>query len=308
VLGGLLRRQPALDPATIDEVYVGAANQAGDLRDTVITRQMELPDRWVLGDCGGMQQEFIDVFVRDGFVKVEQAVPAPTVEACTRLLWQQIDAEPDDRSTWKQPVYWVGGMAQEPFVEAANSPVLLDAFDALAGPGRWQPRDSIGVFPLRFPHAQEPDDAGWHVEGSYTPLGETQYFTNVHSRGRALLMLFLFTDVDEQNAPTRIRVGSHHDVPVVLSRYGDAGASGPVLSPEVAAASAHRPIAFATGRAGDVYLCHPFLVHAAQPHHGTRPRFMAQPPLYPTQEHMLAPFAGNDAPVGASIRRALNVA
>ena len=30
VLGGLLRRQPSLDPATIDEVYVGAANQAGE--------------------------------------------------------------------------------------------------------------------------------------------------------------------------------------------------------------------------------------------------------------------------------------
>jgi hypothetical protein len=30
-----------------------------------------------------------------------------------------------------------------------------------------------------------------------------------------------------------------------------------------------------------VYLCHPFLVHAAQPHQGERPRFLAQPPLLP---------------------------
>jgi hypothetical protein len=43
----------------------------------------------------------------------------------------------------------------------------------------------------------------------------------------------------------------------------------------------HRTVALATGLPGDVYLCHPFLVHAAQPHHGTRPRFMAQPPLHP---------------------------
>ncbi|WP_238588569.1 hypothetical protein [Rhodococcus pyridinivorans] len=35
----------------------------------------------------------------------------------------------------------------------------------------------------------------------------------------------------------------------------------------------------ATGRAGDVYLCHPFLVHAAQTLRGTRPRIIAQPPL-----------------------------
>lgn len=34
----------------------------------------------------------------------------------------------------------------------------------------------------------------------------------------------------------------------------------------------------AVGQAGTVYLCHPFLVHAAQPHHGENPRFLAQPP------------------------------
>jgi len=39
--------------------------------------------------------------------------------------------------------------------------------------------------------------------------------------------------------------------------------------------------ALALSAAGAVYLCHPFLVHAAQVHHGNTPRFMAQPPLYP---------------------------
>jgi len=53
------------------------------------------------------------------------------------------------------------------------------------------------------------------------------------------------------------------------------------LAGKAVPATGHRPLAHATGRAGDVYLCHPFLVHAAQEHHGTRPRFMAQPPLAP---------------------------
>jgi hypothetical protein len=95
------------------------------------------------------------------------------------------------------------------------------------------------------------------------------------------------------------------DVPRVLRRYGDRGASGVVLSPEVEAASAHRPVALATGRAGDVFICHPFLVHAAQPHHGTRPRFMAQPCFYPSAAHMERPYAGNDGPIGRTIRQAL---
>jgi hypothetical protein len=37
---------------------------------------------------------------------------------------------------------------------------------------------------------------------------------------------------------------------------------------------------FATGSEGDVFVCHPFLVHAASwPHRGQQPRFLAQPPI-----------------------------
>ena len=39
-----------------------------------------------------------------------------------------------------------------------------------------------------------------------------------------------------------------------------------------------RGAAAATGKAGDVYLCHPFVVHTATwPHRGIAPRMMAQP-------------------------------
>jgi hypothetical protein len=41
---------------------------------------------------------------------------------------------------------------------------------------------------------------------------------NVTSRGRALLMLFLFSDVGELDAPTRIRSGSHLDVAPLVGK------------------------------------------------------------------------------------------
>lgn len=45
-----------------------------------------------------------------------------------------------------------------------------------------------------------------------------------------------------------------------------------------AEATEHLPTVLATGKAGDVFLCHPFLVHAATwPHTGRLPRIMAQP-------------------------------
>lgn len=249
----------------------------------------------------------VERFLVDGFVKIEGAVPPGVAEDCARLLWQETGCDPDDPATWRDPVVWVAGMAQAPFAAAANSPALLEAFDLLVGEGRWEPRFSLGSFPLRFPHAEEPDDAGWHIEGGYLPEGEDWYFTNLRSRGRALLMLFLFSEVTEEDAPTRIRVGSHLGVPPLLEPYGEAGVSGLTIAPKLVEATAHRPLAYATGRPGDVYLCHPFLVHAAQPHHGTRPRFMAQPPLYPAVPYELDRPDGLYSAVEHAIRRGLSL-
>jgi hypothetical protein len=127
---------------------------------------------------------------------------------------------------------------------------------------------------------------------------------NVTSRGRALLMLFLFSDVGEDDAPTRIRVGSHREVARLLEPEGEVGLSFMEL-----AGRRHTtegcPVAFATGEAGTVYLCHPFLVHAAQPHRGTRPRFMAQPPLFPKQPFQLHREDGAGSPVERAIRLGL---
>jgi hypothetical protein len=54
-----------------------------------------------------------------------------------------------------------------------------------------------------------------------------------------------------------------------------------------------------------VYLCHPFLVHSAQPHRGTQPRFMAQPPLLPAQPFNLDAPPQARCPVEEAIVRAV---
>ncbi|MFF3409734.1 phytanoyl-CoA dioxygenase family protein [Streptomyces sp. NPDC002742] len=252
-----------------------------------------------------MDDVMLERFLEDGFVRIEGAFPARVAADCVRLLWEETGCSPDDPATWTEPVRWIPGMAQGPFAAAVNSPALHDAFDLLLGEGRWEPRYSLGSFPLRFPHEQEPDDAGWHIEGSYLPEGATWYYANLRSRDRALLMLFLFTEVGPEDAPTRIRVGSHLDVPPLLEPYGEEGVSGLDIAPRLVEASAHRPVAYATGRPGDVYLCHPFLVHAAQPHHGSRPRFMAQPPLSPAAPLELERADGDYSAVEFAIRQGL---
>jgi ectoine hydroxylase-related dioxygenase (phytanoyl-CoA dioxygenase family) len=111
---------------------------------------------------------------------------------------------------------------------------------------------------------------------SFAAHGE--WWVNYRSRRRGLLALYLFSDVDADSAPTRVRRGSHRDAARVLAPAGDEGMPFPQAARLAAQASAARPTALATGRAGDVFLCHPFLVHAASwPHMGRQPRIMAQP-------------------------------
>lgn len=244
----------------------------------------------------------VEGFVTDGFVRIAGAFPRATADAARAILWAATGCDPDDPATWTRPLVRLPGFADPPFRAAADTPALHEACDQLVGKGRWLPRVGLGTFPVRFPHPDAAGDDGWHVEGSFADA-TGGYRTNLRSRGRALLMLFLFSDVGPDDAPTRIRIGSHLDVPPVLEPAGAAGLGFMELARRAVPASAHRPVAHATGAAGDVYLCHPFLVHAGQRHRGSVPKFMAQPPLEPVGELHLD--GADPTPVERAVLRGL---
>jgi hypothetical protein len=242
-------------------------------------------------------------FITEGCVRIEHAFPRQVADEALAILWRDTGCDPEDSTTWTRPAVWLGEYGDEPFRRAFHSPELVAAFDALVGAGRWLPRGTLGSFPVRFPSQEPAGDDGWHVDASFPGPESQSYFDwriNYRSRGRALLMLFLFSDVGEADAPTRLRTGSHLDVARLLEPAGEAGMS----FMEVAAALdglPPRPETFATGAPGTVFLCHPFLVHAAQQHRGTNPRFMAQPPLLPREELAI----DGPSPVEQAIRMAL---
>jgi hypothetical protein len=221
-----------------------------------------------------LSDEELLAYERDGFVRLDEAFPRDLARHCCDLLWDQLPEDRDDPTTWTRPVARIFSQTDPAFVDAATSPRWVEAIMQVAGPNADPTPWMGGTFAVRFPVDGDPGDDGWHIEGSYTPEGESGYWRNVHSKDRALLMLVLFSEVDIDDAPTRIRVGSHVDMPAALTPFGDEGV-GPDL--QLPAQVHDRPLALATGSPGDVYLCHPFIVHAAQRHHGTVPRFIAQP-------------------------------
>ncbi len=251
-----------------------------------------------------MNEAQIERFVDDGFVKLDGAFSLELADRCRSELWAEIGLSPDEPQHWARPVIRVASMSSPSFVAAANTEALHRAYDRLVGAGRWQAPLGLGTFPIRFPSAEPPGDDGWHVDMSFGQHAADfmEWRVNVKSSGRALLMLFLLSDVGTDDAPTRIRKGSHAFIARQLLPYGETGLTLRALSADGYASTAHCDEALATGRAGTVYLCHPFLVHSAQPHRGTRPRFMAQPPLLPHGEFdpALPP-----SPVQIAIRKAI---
>ena len=67
-------------------------------------------------------------------------------------------------------------------------------------------RKASELFRSAFPRRNLPGDDGWHIDVSFGDDNPDfmEWRANVKSRGRALLMLFLLSDVGPDDAPTRI--------------------------------------------------------------------------------------------------------
>ncbi len=214
-------------------------------------------------------------FARNGYARLERPGLRAAADEARALLWARIPPSPVDRSTWTQAVVWTADLSGVgPFGRLAGGRELAGALDEICGPTGWRPRLCLGNIPVRFPGRSAVDDRGWHIDAN-TPQPDGTWL--VSGRPHTMLILTLLSEVGPDDAPTRIRVGSHHDAATVLDgrTAGSAADFGPLLDE----ASAGRPVEYATGSPGDVYLLHPLCVHAADEHRGRNPRFMAQSPI-----------------------------
>lgn len=254
-----------------------------------------------------LNQKEIEQFIQRGFIRIDNAFSQELAQAVLDILWNDLPCDRRDLTTWTQPVVRLGMYSNEVFIQSVNTPKLHQAYNQLVGSDNWIPCRSVGTFPVRFPSVLHPNDTGKHVDASFPgndPDNYLEWCINIKSKGRALLMLVLYSDVGELDAPTVIYEGSHMDVARLLANEGDNGLSFMELAGRLDALPIRNEV-YATGKAGTVYLCHPFLVHSAQAHRGYNPKFMAQPPLLLRGE--LNIFDGNKdfSPAEQAIRSAL---
>ncbi|HEY6428636.1 MAG TPA: hypothetical protein VIX84_15545, partial [Acidimicrobiales bacterium] len=155
-----------------------------------------------------LRQSDLDRFIGEGYIVVRSAFPTELAEECRRSTAQQLDIDLTSPNTWRQAVIR-GVPTGDCFKRAANAPGLLDAINQLVNPDPWQVRPNLGAFVVRFPSKNDPGDAGWHIDSSFQPPSDPRWFVNYRSKGRALLLLCLLSDVGMDDAPSRVVSGSH---------------------------------------------------------------------------------------------------
>lgn len=211
-------------------------------------------------------------FQANGFIRLP-VLSQQLVDAGIAWVWEQLGEQGvshSDCSTWQDNVMRLQARDVDVFDALATAPDLASVLDALVGSGRWEPIANRTAI-VRFPSPHAPPDTGWHIEGNWHNGNE--FATNLWSRGRALFVMCLLNDTGADDAPMGMIAGSHLLVPSALKPFGEDGRGGNEIVKDLDPSVLCRRATYATGSAGDAYLCHPFLLHTATwPHTGVEPR------------------------------------
>jgi hypothetical protein len=130
---------------------------------------------------------------------------------------------------------------------------------------------------------------------------------NLKSSGRALLMLFLFSDVDDRRCPYRILVGSHLDIPTLLQLLATMARPLSNLLTKFTKTTLDRKVVMQRDRQAQSFFVIPSSF--TLPSHTVEkyPRFLAQPPLIPSSDDSIKVERedGDYSPVEVAVRLGL---
>jgi Phytanoyl-CoA dioxygenase (PhyH) len=224
-----------------------------------------------------LNEEQAQQFLQRGFVVIHGCFGPDVAEQAVQEMWARLGYDPDDAATWVEkrihmPTlnrFEVKTFAPEAWYAVCD---LVGGAERVREPYRWGDAFivNLGVRadqPWAPPSAASP---GWHTDGDFF-----RHFLDSPEQG--LLTLVLWTDVVHQGGATFVATDSVGPVARFLLDHPQGvlpnGFDVPALIPQC-----HQFIE-ATGKAGDVYLLHPFVLHATAQNILQRPRVITNPPV-----------------------------
>ena len=223
-----------------------------------------------------LTDEQVETFLNRGFARVEGAIDPEKVAAWSAQTFARLGYDPTDKATWEKPRIH---MPSHNHVEVKDiAPAAWGAIcDLLGGDERvkqpcvWGDGFIVNLGSPEDDRVWEPptaDAPGWHKDGDFF-----KHFLDSPEQG--LLTIILWSDVLPQGGSTFVACDS---VPVV-ARYLMEHPEGVQPNGFDFRGMAHECSDFieATGKAGDVYLLHPYLLHASSRNALRLPRLITNP-------------------------------
>jgi hypothetical protein len=230
------------------------------------------------GQSSVLSEADIEHFLAHGFVHLKNCfdtAPGSTAHRWVQESWVRNGISPDDRSTWPNDKIHM------PFPEKVAvrdfSPYAFAAICELCG-GEERIADDLtwgNGFIANYGYGRDkewvapgPRAGGWHVDGDF-------FLHFLDSAEQALLVVVVFSDIHPRGGGTFIACDS---VPVV-ARYLAAHPEGvePNQFPSAELLKNCHDFRETTGRAGDVLLFHPLMIHTSSYNHRPEARLMINP-------------------------------
>ncbi len=248
----------------------------------------------------------IDHFIRKGYVKIEGAFSRETAEKYTRTCFDRLGYDMDDKSTWAEKRIHMGGSE---YVEVKEfAPRVYDAICQLLGgetrlvkPCRWSDHFivNLGLGSDEPWQPASPATSGWHKDGDFF-----RHFLDSPEQG--LLVFVNWTDVVHKGGPTYIATDSIAVVAKFLADRPEGVLPNEYPFQELVGQCSE--FEEATGYAGDVFLLHPFVLHAASQNMLQAIRVITNPPVSLTEPMRFDRSNPDDySPVERGVLHALGV-
>ncbi|MFL6064217.1 MAG: phytanoyl-CoA dioxygenase family protein [Friedmanniella sp.] len=219
----------------------------------------------------------VDHFIRYGYVVVESCFDPQEAQAWIDRAWLRFGYDPDTPAQWTEKRIHLSKLAsvdaRDFAPKAWNAAVqLLGGEDRIELPWHWNDGfiANLGVGDDRPWQPPSAELSGWHKDGDFF-----RHFLDSPEQG--LLTIVLWTDMHHQGGGTFIATDS---VPVV-ARYLAEHPEG-VLPTEFDFQGLTRECTDfleLTGRAGDVVLMHPYMLHATSQNVLKHGRLITNPPI-----------------------------
>lgn len=230
-----------------------------------------------------LTEQQVEHFLDNGYVTIEGAFPREVAQKYTGLAWERLGYAPDDPSTWVESKIHMPSMNKFPIKEFA--PKAWDAMCDLLGDesrinadkATWGDSFILNLsFGADEPYREpSPAAGGWHNDGDFF-----RHFLDSPEQG--LLTIVIWSDILPKSGGTFVATDS---VPLV-ARHLAAHPEGILPTRESPISTGSHLIGECqeflelTGKAGDVVLLHPFILHASSQNPSGRPRFITNPTIF----------------------------